>query len=305
MLLLNNLVTDMLTATVCDGDSGAWVIHSAAPELYGHVVATDAIGDAYIIPALDTFSNIRDCMGAVAVQLPTVQDIQDRASQHSHYPEHARSPHEGHIDRRLRQLDLSATRNNDTSKAISTAATLPATILEPTVPRSSVEENPHTEGREGLQARCWYPGFSKRGNIDKHIPYNKNDETTNREQDTLNLLPSDYQEYFPSCRAEEVMDFCRSELSNTKFHHLGVVIGSPDTAWLHDQEYTTGFARPYTTRLTANQLKVELSQKVRQLRFQVQLGHTTDKIGNSVLGRITFQTQIDDLCKRIVVCDGK
>jgi hypothetical protein len=122
MLLLNNLVTHILTATVCDSDSGAWVVHSAAPELYGHMVATDAIGDAYIIPALDTFSNIRDCMGAVAVQLPTVQDIQDQASQQSHYPGQARSPHEGHIDRRLRQLDLGVTRDNGTSEAVDTAA---------------------------------------------------------------------------------------------------------------------------------------------------------------------------------------
>jgi hypothetical protein len=57
--------------TVCEGDSGAWVVHSAEPALYGHVVATDAFGDAYVIPAIDTLENIRKCLGAVSVQLPT------------------------------------------------------------------------------------------------------------------------------------------------------------------------------------------------------------------------------------------
>ena len=50
-------------------------MHHAAPELYGHVVATDAFGDAYVIPAPDTLKNIQECMGAAAVTLPTHKDF--------------------------------------------------------------------------------------------------------------------------------------------------------------------------------------------------------------------------------------
>lgn len=57
--------------TVCEGESGAWVVHSASPAFYGHVVATNIFGDAYVIPAVDTLENIRKCLGAVSVQLPT------------------------------------------------------------------------------------------------------------------------------------------------------------------------------------------------------------------------------------------
>ncbi|KAF2794524.1 hypothetical protein K505DRAFT_383881 [Melanomma pulvis-pyrius CBS 109.77] len=59
--------------TVCDGDSGAWVGHTAAPELYGHIVATNAFGDAFVIPAPDTFNNIIECI--VSVQLPEQSDF--------------------------------------------------------------------------------------------------------------------------------------------------------------------------------------------------------------------------------------
>jgi hypothetical protein len=55
---------------VCEGDSGAWVAHSAAPEVYGHVVATDILGDAYVMPLVDTFQEIKECMGAKSVRLP-------------------------------------------------------------------------------------------------------------------------------------------------------------------------------------------------------------------------------------------
>jgi hypothetical protein len=50
-------------------------VHSAASELYGHVVATDALGDVYVLPALETFENMRECLGAAAVTLPTAHDL--------------------------------------------------------------------------------------------------------------------------------------------------------------------------------------------------------------------------------------
>ncbi|KAF1846956.1 uncharacterized protein K460DRAFT_50841 [Cucurbitaria berberidis CBS 394.84] len=62
--------------TVCEGDSGAWIVHSAAPEMYGHVVATNVFGDAYVMPALDTFENMRECLGAISVTLPDAHDLE-------------------------------------------------------------------------------------------------------------------------------------------------------------------------------------------------------------------------------------
>ena len=52
------------------GDSGAWVVHVANSELYGHVVATNALDQVYVVPVLDTFENMRACLGAVSVDLP-------------------------------------------------------------------------------------------------------------------------------------------------------------------------------------------------------------------------------------------
>ncbi|PMD34915.1 hypothetical protein L207DRAFT_128873 [Hyaloscypha variabilis F] len=56
---------------VCEGDSGAWVVHHAGLEVFGHVVATDILGDAYIMPAVETFDEIRDYMNAASVKLPS------------------------------------------------------------------------------------------------------------------------------------------------------------------------------------------------------------------------------------------
>ncbi|KAJ4362385.1 hypothetical protein N0V83_010478 [Neocucurbitaria cava] len=61
--------------TVREGDSGAWVVHAAAPDLYGHVVATNIFGDAYVMPALQTFENMRECLGATSVTLPNTGDL--------------------------------------------------------------------------------------------------------------------------------------------------------------------------------------------------------------------------------------
>ncbi|KAH8773329.1 hypothetical protein BGZ57DRAFT_763572, partial [Hyaloscypha finlandica] len=66
---LHNIPADHFPE-VCDGDSGAWVVYQAGLQVYGHVVATDILGDAYVMPAVDTLDEIRDCMGAKFVRLP-------------------------------------------------------------------------------------------------------------------------------------------------------------------------------------------------------------------------------------------
>jgi hypothetical protein len=66
---------------VREGDSGAWVVHSTAALLYGHIVATNPFGEAYMIPALDIFENMRECLGATSVTLPTASDLRDARSE--------------------------------------------------------------------------------------------------------------------------------------------------------------------------------------------------------------------------------
>lgn len=58
-----------------EGDSGSWVVHNGSPLVFGHVVATDVFGDAYVIPMVDTFDDIKRCIGAKAVELPTAKDF--------------------------------------------------------------------------------------------------------------------------------------------------------------------------------------------------------------------------------------
>jgi hypothetical protein len=45
--------------------------------VFGHVVATDISEDAYVIPLVDTFDDIKRCLGAVSVKLPTDEDFKD------------------------------------------------------------------------------------------------------------------------------------------------------------------------------------------------------------------------------------
>jgi hypothetical protein len=76
-------VLRLLTIYIVDaGDSGSWVVHAAAPELYGHVVATNVFGDAYVMPALDVLENMRQCLGVTSVTLPTARDFEESDAEH-------------------------------------------------------------------------------------------------------------------------------------------------------------------------------------------------------------------------------
>ncbi|KAJ8117562.1 hypothetical protein OPT61_g1273 [Boeremia exigua] len=73
-----------------EGDSGSWVVHAAAAELYGHVVATNIFGEAYVMPAVETFANMRECLGATSVTLPSATDLPVKLNtQHSTTTRHA------------------------------------------------------------------------------------------------------------------------------------------------------------------------------------------------------------------------
>ena len=57
------------------GDCGSWVVDSVTHEVYGHVVASDAFGDAYVIPLDNTFRDIRQQLAADQVCLPTEGEV--------------------------------------------------------------------------------------------------------------------------------------------------------------------------------------------------------------------------------------
>ncbi|KAJ4865690.1 rad4 transglutaminase-like domain-containing protein [Trichoderma breve] len=61
--------------TVCIGDSGSWVIDPLTYEVFGHIVATDMLGDAYVIPLQNIFEDIRTWHDAQSVNLPTAPDF--------------------------------------------------------------------------------------------------------------------------------------------------------------------------------------------------------------------------------------
>ena len=59
------------------GDSGAWVVHAASQALYVHVVAMNTFGQVYVVPANDTFGNIRECLGASSISIPSATEASD------------------------------------------------------------------------------------------------------------------------------------------------------------------------------------------------------------------------------------
>ncbi|KAK1699854.1 hypothetical protein BDP55DRAFT_626543 [Colletotrichum godetiae] len=59
---------------VGEGDSGAWVVGALSHEVFGHTVAVDMFGDAYVLPMDQTFADIQRSLGAESVQLASLQD---------------------------------------------------------------------------------------------------------------------------------------------------------------------------------------------------------------------------------------
>ena len=51
------------------GECGAWVIDADNFEFYGHIVASDAMGEAYVVPIQQTFMDIRGSLNASAVRI--------------------------------------------------------------------------------------------------------------------------------------------------------------------------------------------------------------------------------------------
>ncbi|KAF2231824.1 hypothetical protein EV356DRAFT_518209 [Viridothelium virens] len=75
LLTLANKKGGYLDVEILEGDSGSWVVDVKTGEVLGHVVASDAFGDGYVIPITSTFRDIANRLDAVSVNLPTSVDI--------------------------------------------------------------------------------------------------------------------------------------------------------------------------------------------------------------------------------------
>lgn len=64
------------------GDCGSWVVNPSTCEVYGHVVASDAMGDTYVVPLDATLRDMEERLEA-AVFLPTEADIHLWLAQHA------------------------------------------------------------------------------------------------------------------------------------------------------------------------------------------------------------------------------
>lgn len=60
---------------ICDGDSGSWIVDETTLEVYGHLVASDGLGGAYIIPLRSSLEDMRTTFRADAVEFPSSIDV--------------------------------------------------------------------------------------------------------------------------------------------------------------------------------------------------------------------------------------
>ncbi|EWY80614.1 hypothetical protein FOYG_16553 [Fusarium oxysporum NRRL 32931] len=63
-------------SSLSPGDSGSWVVDAKTSVLYGHVVSTDAFGEAQVMPIRSTLDSIKVQMNATRVFLPDSDEIQ-------------------------------------------------------------------------------------------------------------------------------------------------------------------------------------------------------------------------------------
>ncbi|KAM0795600.1 hypothetical protein BDR22DRAFT_893999 [Usnea florida] len=64
------------------GDCGSWVVDPLTHEVYGHVVASDTMGDSYVVPLNATLRDMEEKLGA-AVSLPTEENVYKWILQHA------------------------------------------------------------------------------------------------------------------------------------------------------------------------------------------------------------------------------
>ncbi|MCJ1355091.1 MAG: hypothetical protein MMC33_005082 [Icmadophila ericetorum] len=69
------LIDEDLDGVLQKGDCGSWVIDIESGEVFGHVVAADDFGEAYVIPFDSTTKEMSVDLGMDLVTIPTIKDI--------------------------------------------------------------------------------------------------------------------------------------------------------------------------------------------------------------------------------------
>lgn len=64
-----------MTLVLPAGSSGSWVVNPKTFEVYGHVVAENALGDIWVVPMCDILNDIREEEDAISVRLACTADI--------------------------------------------------------------------------------------------------------------------------------------------------------------------------------------------------------------------------------------
>ncbi|KAK1975141.1 hypothetical protein LZ30DRAFT_369305 [Colletotrichum cereale] len=69
------------------GDSGSWVVDLHTSKVFGHVIASDVLAEAYVLPMADILQQIRDLSDAQDAKIPTTSEIMayNRAKNNPNY----------------------------------------------------------------------------------------------------------------------------------------------------------------------------------------------------------------------------
>ncbi|KAH9884003.1 hypothetical protein F4778DRAFT_578486 [Xylariomycetidae sp. FL2044] len=62
--------------TIAHGDSGSWVIDERTLEVYGHLIAVDALGDGYVVLLQDVITDMMQRLGAESIDFPQPEALQ-------------------------------------------------------------------------------------------------------------------------------------------------------------------------------------------------------------------------------------
>lgn len=144
----NKLSLMKLIVVVSSGDSGSWVIDPIKEEVYGHVAATDMLGEVYVIPLESIFEDIRRYYHANSVQISSLSDFETKRKSYGHQAEHM----EGRSD--LTSSHVSDPEDVPESSCEDQAAKPPSPIPQPVVHLSSSntsrERSARNPGGSGL-----------------------------------------------------------------------------------------------------------------------------------------------------------
>ena len=121
------------------GDCGSWVVDPSTHEVYGHVVASDTMGDSYVVPLNATLRDMEEKLGA-AVSLPTEEYVDKWLLQHAEaVVEQDIAPAKSKKKKVMfsnPEMDRSEVQR-DLQKPTGSSSSLPSTLLAPSATKTS------------------------------------------------------------------------------------------------------------------------------------------------------------------------